>query len=40
MTNERMTFVAPYSKDMDSLRKQLAKLYKVDPLKVQEKEEE
>lgn len=40
VTNERMTFVAPYSKDMDSLRKQLAKLYKVDPLKVQEKEEE
>lgn len=31
-TNERMTFIAPYQKDMDVTRKQLGKLYKVDPL--------
>lgn len=31
-TNERLTFTAPYQKDMDALRKQLAKLYNVDPL--------
>ena len=33
-TDERMTFCAPYPKDMDATRKQLAKLYKVDPLAV------
>lgn len=32
VTNERMTFVAPYQKDMDATRKQLAKLFGVDPL--------
>ncbi len=32
ITGEQVQFVAPYSKDMDSLRKQLAKLYGVDPL--------
>ncbi len=32
-TQERVSFTAPYSKDMDSLRKQLAKLYGVDPLR-------
>ena len=31
-TNEYMTFTAPYQKDMDATRKQLAKLYKADPL--------
>lgn len=31
-TGEKMTFTAPYWKDMDSLRKQLAKLFKTDPL--------
>jgi RluA family pseudouridine synthase len=31
-TQERMTFTAPYPKDMDATRKQLAKLYDVDPL--------
>ena len=31
-THERMKFIAPYQKDMDTTRKQLAKLYKVDPL--------
>jgi len=29
-----MAFCAPYPKDMDATRKQLAKLYKVDPLAV------
>lgn len=32
VTNEPMTFVAPYQKDMDATRKQLAKLFGVDPL--------
>lgn len=32
VTGEMMEFTAPYSKDMDSLRKQLAKLFKTDPL--------
>ena len=32
VTNERMTFVAPYQKDMDATRKQLAKLFGVDPI--------
>ena len=32
ITNERMTFVAPYQKDMDATRKQLAKLFGVDPI--------
>ena len=30
--NEKVEFVAPYYKDMDSVRKQLAKLFKTDPL--------
>lgn len=33
VTGERLTFTAPYQRDMDALRKQLAKLYDVDPLK-------
>lgn len=32
VTGERMTFTAPYPKDMDATRKQLAKLYGSDPL--------
>ncbi len=35
-TGKKMSFIAPYSKDMDSLRKQLAKLYGVDPLQCEE----
>lgn len=31
-TGEKVTFTAPYQKDMDALRKQLAKIYFVDPL--------
>lgn len=31
-TGETVTFTAPYQRDMNALRKQLAKLYKVDPL--------
>lgn len=31
-TQEQVTFTAPYYKDMDSVRKQLAKIFKVDPL--------
>lgn len=31
-TKETMTITAPYPKDLDSTRKQLAKLFKVDPL--------
>lgn len=31
-TLERMTFTAPYSRDMEAVRKQFAKLFKVDPL--------
>jgi hypothetical protein len=31
-TDERLTFTAPYFKDMDSVRKQLAKLFRTDPL--------
>lgn len=31
-TNEAVTFTAPYQKDMDSTRKQLAKIYGFDPL--------
>jgi RluA family pseudouridine synthase len=31
-TGERMTFTAPYPKDMDATRKQLAKTYGADPL--------
>lgn len=38
VTHETITFTAPYQKDMDSLRKQLAKLFKVDPLAESEKE--
>lgn len=32
-TGEKMTFTAPYPKDMEAVRKQLAKIFKVDPLK-------
>ena len=32
VTGEEMTFTAPYSKDLDSTRKQLAKLFDTDPL--------
>ncbi|AEE17549.1 RluA family pseudouridine synthase [Treponema brennaborense] len=31
-TGERMTFTAPYQRDMDAVRKQLTKLYGTDPL--------
>ena len=31
ITGEEMTFTAPYSKDLDSTRKQLAKLFGTDP---------
>ena len=31
-TQERMIFKAPYARDMEAVRKQLAKLFKVDPL--------
>ena len=31
-TGERLTFTAPYPKDMDATRKQLAKIFDVDPL--------
>ena len=33
VTNERISFTAPYEKDMESVRKQFSKLFKVDPLK-------
>jgi len=32
VTGEKMTFTAPYSKDLDSTRKQLAKLFGTDPI--------
>ena len=32
VTGENVKFVAPYQRDMNALRNQLAKLYKVDPL--------
>jgi len=31
-TGERMTFTAPYPKDMEATRKQLAKIFGIDPL--------
>ena len=31
-TNEQVSFIAPYQKDMDSTRKQLAKLFGFDPI--------
>ena len=31
-TGEKLTFTAPYQKDMEALRKQMAKIFKVDPL--------
>ena len=34
VTGEVMTFTAPYQKDMDSTRKQLAKIYGADPLEL------
>ena len=33
-TNEEVTFVAPYPKDMDATRKQLEKIYNVNPLEM------
>ena len=33
VTNEEMTFTAPYPKDMEAVRKQLAKIFKVDPIR-------
>lgn len=32
ITGERMEFIAPYPRDLDTTRKQLAKLFKTDPL--------
>ncbi len=32
-TGETLTFTAPYPRDMEAVRKQFAKLFKVDPLK-------
>ncbi len=32
VTGEKMTFTAPYPRDMDAVRKQLAKIFGVDPL--------
>ncbi len=32
VTKERLSITAPYQKDMDSVRKQFAKLFKLDPL--------
>lgn len=32
VTGEAMTITAPYQKDMDAVRKQLSKIFKVDPL--------
>ena len=34
-TGERITFTAPYSKDMDATRKQLKSIFGVDPLEEQ-----
>lgn len=31
-TKEKLTFTAPYQKDMDALRKQMAKIFGVDPI--------
>ena len=31
-SGERMTFTAPYPKDMEAVRNQLAKIFKVNPL--------
>ena len=39
-TMEPMTFIAPYPRDMEAVRKQLAKLFKVDPLAQKEDENE
>lgn len=35
-TQEKKTFIAPYPKDLEALRKQLAKIYNVDPLSSKE----
>lgn len=40
VSGEQMTFTAPYQRDMDSLRKQLAKLFGTDPLAGEEAEKE
>ena len=37
-SGEKVSFVAPYPKDMDATRKQLAKIYGVDPLKFSDSE--
>ncbi|HAC31334.1 MAG TPA: RluA family pseudouridine synthase, partial [Treponema sp.] len=34
-TGEKVTFTAPYQKDMEASRKQLAAIFGVDPLKDQ-----
>lgn len=34
VTQEEVSFVAPYQKDMEAVRKQFSKLFKVDPLEV------
>lgn len=34
-TQEKILITAPYSRDMDAIRNQLAKIYKIDPLKVE-----
>ena len=37
-TKEKISITAPYSRDMDAIRNQLSKIYKVDPLKEVETE--
>ena len=39
-TGERMTFTAPYQKDMEATRKQLASIFGVDPLKASLEQDE
>lgn len=39
-TGERLTFRAPYPKDMDATRRQLAKLFKTDPVAYDESSEQ
>ncbi len=36
ITNEIVTFKAPYQKDMEALRKQFSKIYNVDPIAISE----
>jgi RluA family pseudouridine synthase len=40
LSGERMTFTAPYAKDLDATRKQLAKIFGVDPLVSSQEPEE